>query len=291
MSLPDLGPAMAWLGREERRVAVLDPWPAAALTAALGREGPPGPGEPLPPFWHQLYHLPVVHAAATGPDGHAAKGGFLPPVPLPRRMWAGGRLGIERPLLIGEEATKVSTVKAITPKAGRQGPLVFVLVEHRLSGPGGLAVVEEHDIVYREPPAPGTATPPPAAPAPGTWRREWRPDEVLLFRYSALTYNGHRIHYDRAYATGVEGYPGLVVHGPLIATLLLDLLRRERPEARLRRFAYRAHAPLFAGEMLTAHGEPAPAGGEARLWATGGDGRLAMTAEAVFEETPSARGG
>ncbi|MEK0085261.1 FAS1-like dehydratase domain-containing protein [Benzoatithermus flavus] len=295
MTPSDLEAAEAWLGREEHRVDVLDPWPAAALTAALGRNDPPGRGEPLPPFWHQLYHLPVVHADATGPDGHARKGGFLPPVPLPRRMWAGGRLRIERPLLVGQEIAKVSAVKAITPKTGRQGPLVFVLVEHRLTGPQGLAVIEEHDIVYREPPVRGAAGPPPA-PAGAVWQRQWRPDEVLLFRYSALTYNGHRIHYDRPYATEVEGYPGLVVHGPLIATLLLDLLRRERPEASLCHFAYRAQAPLFAGEALTVHGKPAADGAEVRLWATGNDGRLAMEARATLagalsEETPHLPGG
>jgi 3-methylfumaryl-CoA hydratase len=283
VSAHDLADAKAWLGREQRVEATLDPWPAAALTAALGRDDPPGMGAPLPPFWHQLYHLPVVHADATGQDGHARKGGFLPPVPLPRRMWAGGRLEVERPLRVGERALKVSTIKAITGKAGRQGPLVFVLVEHRLVGADGPALVEEHDIVYREPPAPGAATAPAAAATEAAWERAWTPDEVLLFRYSALTFNGHRIHYDQPYARQVEGYAGLVVHGPLIVTLLLDLLRRERPEAALRRFAYRAHAPLFAGERLTVRGAPAVGGGPVQLWAAGPDGRLAMTAEAVLD--------
>jgi 3-methylfumaryl-CoA hydratase len=276
MTTPDLAAAQAWLGREQRSVAALDPWPAAALTAALGRDDPPGIGAPLPPFWHQLYHLPVVHADATGPDGHAKKGGFLPPVPLPRRMWAGGRLTVEQPLRIGERVEKVSTVKAITPKAGRQGSLVFVLVEHRLIGPEGLAVVEEHDIVYREPAAAGK---PETAVADAPWQRRWQPDEVLLFRYSALTYNGHRIHYDHRYATGVEGYPGLVVHGPLIVTLLLDLLRREAPDATLHHLSYRALAPLFVGEPLTVHGTPDAAGERVELWASGPDGRLAMRAQ------------
>jgi len=283
VSAPDLADAKAWLGREQRVEATLDPWPAAALTAALGRDDPPGTGAPLPPFWHQLYHLPVVHADATGQDGHARKGGFLPPVPLPRRMWAGGRLEVERPLRIGERVQKVSTINAITEKAGRQGPLVFVLVEHRLIGPDGPALVEEHDIVYREPPAPGAATAPAAAASEAAWERAWTPDEVLLFRYSALTYNGYRIHYDQPYATKVEGYAGLVVHGPLIVTLLLDLLRRERPEAALRRFAYRAHSPLIVGERLTVRGAPAVGGGPVQLWAAGSDGRLAMTAEAVLD--------
>lgn len=269
-----------WLGREQRSTALLDPWPAAALTAALGRDDPPRSGEALPPFWHHLYHLPVVHADATGHDGHASKGGFLPPVPLPRRMWAGGRLTVERPLWLGTRVEKVSTVKAITPKAGRQGPMVFVLVEHRLLDDEGVAIVEEHDIVYREPTT-GQASPPPAAPGDAPWQRRWRPDEVLLFRYSALTYNGHRIHYDQPYATGAEGYRGLVVHGPLLATLLLDLVRREAPQAQVKRFAFRALSPLIVGEPLTAAGRPLP-DGKVRLWIAGPKGGLAMEAEATF---------
>lgn len=281
MSGMDLAALQAWCGREERREVVLDPWPAAALAAALGRDDLPGPGDPLPPFWHLLYHLPVAHAAATGPDGHPARGGFLPPVPLPRRMWAGGRLAVEQPLRLGERVEKISTVKAVTPKNGRQGPLVFVLVEHRLAGPAGPALVEEHDIVYREAPAPGGRPARVAPPAGAVWRQCWRPDEVLLFRYSALTYNGHRIHYDHRYATEVENYPGLVVHGPLLATLMLELLRREMPGMNLRRFAYRAVAPLTVGNPLTVCGCPRGDGRTIELWVEGAAGELAMQGEVV----------
>ena len=276
MNVVDLALLQRWVGREERRTDTLHPWPAAALTAALDRDDPPGPGEPLPPFWHHLYFLPVVAAAETGPDGHPRRGGFLPPVPLPRRMWAGGRLAWERPLRVGETLERVSTVRSVEAKRGRTGPLVFVMVEHRFLDRGVTVLVEEHDIVYREPPRPEEVVAPPVAPPPGPWRRSWRPDPVLLFRYSALTYNGHRIHYDHPYVTGVEGYPGLIVHGPLLATLMLDLLRRERPAARVRRFDFRATAPLFADRELTVHGEPEGEGGTVRLWITGPEGGLAM---------------
>lgn len=286
MSGLDLDRLRAWIGRTERRIDTLDPWPAAALTAALDRDDPPGPGEPLPPFWHHLYFLPTVAASETGPDGHPRRGGFLPPVPLPRRMWAGGRLAWTRPLRIGETLERISTVRAVELKRGRSGPLVFVLVEHRFLSADETVLVEEHDIVYREPPKPEDAVPPPLAPAPGSWRRSWRPDPVLLFRYSALTYNGHRIHYDHPYVTGVEGYPGLIVHGPLLATFMLDLLRRERPGAFLRRFDFRATAPLFADRELTVHGDPEGANGTVRLWITGPEGGLAMLGTAELGRAP-----
>src|SRR5690606_22352080 len=159
----------------------------------------------------------------------------------------GGRLQFERPLIVGQEVERRSVVKDVVSKAGRHGPLVFVLVEHRLSGPDGLAMIEEHDIVYRAAPRPGE--PSRASPAPdgsASWERAWQPDEVLLFRYSALTYNGHRIHYDLNYAKHVEGYPAVIVHGPLLATLMLDLVHRHAPTADIRRFAFRALSPVFA---------------------------------------------
>jgi 3-methylfumaryl-CoA hydratase len=261
-----------WVGSTEQAADRVEPWPAAALTAALGRDDPPGPGQPLPAFWHQLYCRPIVAADRTGPDGHAARGGFLPPAEG-RRMWAGGRVRWHLPIRIGEASERVSTVRSVTEKQGRSGPLLFVTVEHRYVTAAGTAVVEEQDIVYRVGGAAG-----PAAPAPGgeTWRREWCADPVLLFRYSGLTANGHRIHYDQAYAREVEGYDGLVVHGPLLATLLLDLVRRERPDAEVRRFTFRAMAPVLADTPLAACGRPEDSG--AGLWiATGG--ALAMTAE------------
>jgi 3-methylfumaryl-CoA hydratase len=268
-------PALAAaVGREERCADVLGPWPAAALAAALDRDDAPAVGEPLPPFWHHLYAHGVVRGDATGPDGHARRGDFLPDAPG-RRMWAGGRVVWHRPLRLGEPVERVSTVRAVTEKAGRSGPLVLVTVEHRWTRAGGLALVEEQDVVYR---AGAAAAPPPPAPTGAVWRCERVPDPVLLFRYSALTWNGHRIHYDADHAREVEGYRGLVVHGPLLVTLMLELLRRERPCASLRRLAFRGVSPAIAAEPLEIGGAPA---GEARalLWVATAHG-LCMSAEA-----------
>src|SRR6185437_4594407 len=190
---------------------------------------------------HWLFFLPAYRQSDAGPDGHALKGGFLPPIELPRRMWAGSRLEFARPLRVGSEVTRTSTISDVAVKEGRSGRLVFVTVRHEVSDAGGLVLSDEHDIVYRGEAA--LAAAPVAAPAGEAWRREIRPDPVLLFRYSAVTFNSHRIHYDHPYATRVEGYPGLVVHGPLIATLLVDLFRRERPRERIARYAFRASRP------------------------------------------------
>jgi 3-methylfumaryl-CoA hydratase len=179
---------------------------------------------------------------------------------------------------VGEAMTRVSRIVDVKLKQGRTGALVFVLVRHEIGNAEGVAITEEHDIVYRAHPADGEpAVAPIAAPADFAWRRTIRPDEVLLFRYSALTFNGHRIHYDRRYATEVEGYPGLVVHGPLIATLLLDLLRRSLPHANVARFQFRAVSPLFDGAPFAVCGKPVD-GGPVRLWAQNAGGALAMDA-------------
>jgi 3-methylfumaryl-CoA hydratase len=271
-----------WIGRTEARTDLITSVPVAALAATLDREGsPPQPGDELPPLWHWLYFLPIYRHSEIDPDGHPRRGGFLPPVSLPRRMWAGGRLDFHQPLHVGETITRTSRIVDVTPKQGRSGALVFVLVRHEISGPNGLAISEEHDIVYRDHPSPGEPVPvPPAAPGDAAWQRGVVPDDVLLFRYSALTFNGHRIHYDRRYVTEVEGYPGLVVHGPLIATLLLDLLWRSLPAARVTRFRFRAVSPLFDLAPFTVCGKPEE-GGAVRLWARNPEGRLAMEASAV----------
>jgi 3-methylfumaryl-CoA hydratase len=273
-----------WIGRTETRTDIIAVDRVAAMAATLDQERAPGTGEALPPGWHWLFFNPAVRASEVGPDGHPKRGLFLPPVPLPRRMWAGGRLRFEAPLRVGEAATRESEILKVEVKSGRSGALVFVTVRHRLRGAAGLAVEEEHDIVYRPLPAPGaSATTPPQAPTDGVWRREIRPDPVLLFRYSALTFNGHRIHYDHPYVTQVEGYPGLIVHGPLIATLLMDLVNRQRPGA-LRQFAFRAISPLFDTAPFSVQGAPAADGASARLWAAGPGGALAMSAEAVLAD-------
>jgi 3-methylfumaryl-CoA hydratase len=238
------------------------------------------PGTPVPPLAHWLYFLPRALQSETGPDGHPKRGGFLPPVPLPRRMWAGGRLQFERDLHVGDEAERRSTITKVDAKQGRSGALVFVTVRHEVSDGKGLALAEEHDIVYRDNPVPGAPAPEPAlAPTDEQFSRDIVPDPVLLFRYSALTFNGHRIHYDRPYVTEVEGYPGLIVHGPLIATLLVDLLRRQFPDARVRAFSFKAASPLFDIHPFTVCGKREPEG-HVTLWARNHAGQLAMQARA-----------
>ena len=199
-------------------------------------------------------------------------------------MWAGSRLQFHAPLRIGDAITRVSTIDDVTEKSGRTGRLVFVKVRHeiRRQDESDIALTELHDIVYREAPKPGDAAPSPtAAPARASWIRKWVPDDVLLFRYSALTFNGHRIHYDRRYVTKVEGYPGLIVHGPLIATLLLDLLRHELPGAQVKRFEFRAMRPLFDINPFFVCAEPGPGPKSFHLWARDHEGWLAMDATAV----------
>lgn len=274
-----------WLGKQEMVTDVITPTPYAALSALFDRDAvrPPA-GTPLPALWHWLYFLPLVGQSEIGPDGHAKRGGFLPPVPLPRRMWAGSQLEFHRPLRIGDNVTRVSTIESVSEKTGRSGPLVFVKVRHeiRRNDERGVALTEFHDIVYREVTS-GGAAPPQRAPERSTWSTDWTLDDVLLFRYSALTFNGHRIHYDRRYATEEEGYPGLVVHGPLIATMLLDLLRAHKAESRITRFQFKAVSPLFDIHPFTVCADPVADGNSFHLWARNHQGALAMDATAVIE--------
>lgn len=281
MSDLDVDHLRSWIGKQETLHDQVTRFPIAALSATLDREdAAPQAGDPLPPLWHWLYFLPTARQSILGPDGHPARGGFLPPVPLPRRMWAGGRFTFHQPLRVDEGISRVSTVQDVTVKHGRNGALCFVLVKHEVSGANGLALVEEHDIVYRDMPQPNEA---PAAPKPartdGTWGREIQPSDPLLFRYSALTFNSHRIHYDRRYVTETEGYPGLIVHGPLIGTLLIDLLRRNTDRA-VATFRFRAVSPLFDIAPFSVHGLPDDKG--AALWARNASGHVAMEAEATF---------
>jgi 3-methylfumaryl-CoA hydratase len=269
----------AWIGRRETADDIVTAGSIAGLAATLDRDEL-APDQPLPPLWHWLYFLPRARQSELGPDGHPRRGGFLPPVALPRRMWAGGRLEFARPLQVGEAIRRVSTVKSVAEKQGRSGRLVFVTVRHEISGPSGLALSEEHDIVYRDAPRPGEAAPPPVARTDEAWRRDIRPEATLLFRYSALTFNGHRIHYDRRYVEEVEGYPGLVVHGPLIATMLADLARRNDPRP-VAAFAFRALSPLFDDDAFTVCGRPSADDGAA-LWARSAQGALAMEATIRF---------
>ena len=288
-----LGPAQfaqlqQWVGRSEAQQDRLEAAPLRGLSATLDRDdAAPVVGTPLPPLWHWLYFLPRARQSELGPDGHPRRGGFLPPVPLPRRMWAGGRLRWEpdNPLSVGQEVERHSSILDVRHKVGRSGELVFVLVEHRYHNAQGLALTEEHDIVYRSAAQAGESLPAPQRPplnGQALWSRTIAPDEVLLFRYSALTFNGHRIHYDRRYVTEVEGYPGLVVHGPLIATLLLDLVRRSLPQAVVTRFEFRAVRPTFDLHPFSVHGQPSADGRELALWAQDHEGWLTMQASATL---------
>ena len=276
----------AWIGKSETVNDLATPTPYAALSATLDRPPDrPAAGTPLPALWHWLYFLPVHRQSEIGPDGHAKRGGFLPPVPLPRRMWAGSQLEFHKPLRVGDALTRVSTIENVTEKSGRTGTLVFVKVRHeiRRGDESDVALTEFHDIVYRDAPkADDVAPPPKPAPPDSAWQREWIPDDVLLFRYSALTFNGHRIHYDRRYVTQVEDYPGLIVHGPLIATLLLDLLRWEWPDAEVAKYEFRAVRPLFDIHRFSVCGQPQQDRKTVRLWARDHEGFLAMDATATL---------
>ena len=279
----DINHLKTWIGREETIEDTVTPVPVRALSATLDRDDPPvRTGDELPPLWHWLYFLPLHRQSEIGPDGHAKRGGFLPPVPLPRRMWAGGRFEFRKPLRVGEAIKRTSQIVSVTMKDGRTGALVFVLVRHHIGNADGVAIVEEHDIVYRGLPPAGEAPPaPPKAPDGAVWKRGIEPDDVLLFRYSALTFNGHRIHYDRRYVTETEGYPGLIVHGPLIATLLTDLVRRNS-KAPMTSFKFKAVSPLFDIAPFSVNGIPSADGKQVKLWAQGAAGQLAMDAEATL---------
>ncbi|HEY0813540.1 MAG TPA: MaoC family dehydratase N-terminal domain-containing protein [Pseudonocardia sp.] len=274
-----------WIGRTTSVRDVAAPTPVAALRATLDYPvDDVAEGSALPPLWHWLYFLPLHRQSELGPDGHAERGGFLPPVSLPRRMWAGGRFAFHSPLRVGDHLVRTSTIEDVVSKQGRTGPLVFVTVRHevRRDRETDPALVEHHDIVYRAQRQAGEVDPPPVvAQATAAWQRRIVPDPVLLFRYSALTFNGHRIHYDRSYVTETEGYPGLVVHGPLLATLLLDLLRRHAPAAEVAAFRFRAVRPTFDLHPFQVSGEPG-AGSTVRLWSRDHDGLLTMDAVATL---------
>jgi 3-methylfumaryl-CoA hydratase len=257
--------------------------PVAALGAALDCAKAPTSGDPLPPLWHWLYFWAPAPQAELGADGHPRKGGFLPELGLPRRMAAGGRITLNAPLAIGERAERISRVLSIDHKEGRSGRLAFVTVEHEIKTNGVTAIREEQDIVYREAAHSGQPLPKPSlAPEGAQWERIIEPTEVLLFRYSALTFNGHRIHYDREYARSAEGYPDLVVHGPLIATLLLDLVARFAPQAVVREYVFKAVRPTFLGHPFAVCGRRPADGQSVDLWARDHDGYLTMSARAVL---------
>lgn len=280
----DLEHLRQWIGKTEERTDIATAWPVIAMTATLDRRDPDAAhGDAIPLGWHWLYFLEAKPASELGTDGHPKRGGFLPPVPLPRRMWAGGRIEFLRPLLVGEALTRKSEILSVEPKQGKSGNLVFVTVRHTVVADKDTAVIEEHDIVYRDAAKAGDP-PPKGKPAPQNpkWRREIAPDPVLLFRFSALTLNGHRIHYDLDYVQHEEHYPGLIVHGPLQTMLLLDLCRREMHNRPVKTLDYRAMHPVFHQERFTVNGNPSADGNAAELWTANAAGNIAMQGTATF---------
>ena len=268
-----------WVGKQETKEDDISLFQAQALAAALDNENIPQKGDELPAFWEWMYFLPTPKASATGMDGHPDKGGFLPPVPLPRRMWAAGEVECHKALIIGQSASRLSTIESVELKSGSTGTLVFVNVKHDITQAGELCISQVQNIVYREQPTADASMPPAKeAPADFDFNQIITPDPVLLFRYSALTYNGHRIHYDRTYATEEELYSALVVHGPLLVTLLLELKRNNLPAHTLRKFKFRAVRPTFDNNTFTVCGKQE--GSALSLWSADQQGALCMTVKA-----------
>ena len=269
-----------WIGRTEQVDDALAPWPSQAVAAMLDDASPsPGTNGELPPLWQWFYFLGTVPQSRLSADGHPERGGFLPPVPLPRRMFAGARMQFAKPLVLGRPATRHGIIRDVVTKEGRSGKLTFVTVGYEFRQDGKLCIEEEQDIVYREPGEPVPAPRPVNAAAlpDDTWVREFEADSRLLFRFSALTFNAHRIHYDRPYAEAEEGYPGLIVHGPLTAVLLARLVAAHT-DRRITAFRFRGKAPLFDLHPFRLVGRPD--GDRVELEVRGPDGRTTQEATA-----------
>ncbi|GAA4553564.1 FAS1-like dehydratase domain-containing protein [Pseudonocardia xishanensis] len=279
-------------GWEPTPVELTETLAAAPSTAFAGVLDQPPPGPELPPLWTGFHFLELPATAELGEDGHPREGHFLPPIPHRRRMFAGGRLTVREPLRIGDTVTRRSALTSIVPKSGRSGDMLFVTLRHEYvragdgacgvdRGHGEVVQTEEQDVVYRqqEPGAPRAATPeiPEPGPLPVGPHVALTPDEVLLFRMSALTYNAHRIHHDLPYTTQVEGFPGLVVHGPLLALLLLELPRRFSPDERVASFEYRLRRPAFCGSPLVATASPTAEGDDVACGVPGADPSITGT--------------
>ena len=272
----------SWIGREDESRERILPHAVQAMAATLDLERAPGLGEALLPGWQWMLFNPVVRRSGLGTDGHPQRGGFLPPIELPRRMWAGSRIQYLADLPIDSMATRRSLISKVENKVGKRGSLWFVTVVHTTTCDGKTCIVEEQDIVYREATPPGTPQPKAESYAEvAQFGRDFTPDTTLLFRYSALTFNGHRIHYDQSYARDEEGYPDLVVHGPLTATLLQQLALEQGGGRQLAQFDFRGVSPLFVTRGFRLEGKRAE-DGSLSLWARGPDGELAMSATATF---------
>lgn len=282
MTTIDIEHLRTWIGREQIITDDLSPFKARALAATFDKDKQPHAGDILPPTWQWLYFLDAPRSDETGIDGHPKVGGFLPPSPLPRRMWAAGDFTVEHPLTIGAAAARHSVVSNVDLKEGKSGTLLFVTVEHETTQHDCVCLTERQNLVYREMPTAQVPLPPGERyPDQPDWRRRMQPTPVLLFRYSALTYNGHRIHYDRDYAIHEEFYPALVVQAPLQATLLHELVSEKLPNARIKRFGFRAQRPIFdIHEMMICGLRD---GNKLQLWTETHDGFVAMRADVELE--------
>jgi 3-methylfumaryl-CoA hydratase len=280
---PDLDHLRQWIGRTAEASDVVTAQLVKGLRATLFQEvGEPKPGDAAPWTAHWCLAPPVFPMSQLSQDGHPARGGFLPPVPLPRRMWAGGELEFSDLLRVGDEVKRTSRIADVTMKTGSTGVLCFVSVEHLITTARGTALRERQDIVYRDM-ASGQQAPPakPAAPPPVAKHRESHmSDPVLLFRYSALTFNGHRIHYDRDYVTKVEGYPGLIFHGPLQASFIVELAAKLHGGTAPKKFSYRGLQPLFEGSEFSVNANDTGAGME--LWTANSEGQPTMKGTATW---------
>jgi 3-methylfumaryl-CoA hydratase len=283
-AMQDLEHLKEWIGRTETGTDYVTIPTVHRLAATLDRDDPlPKPGDPLPYLWHMVLFPRIVRHSQLGGDGHPKRGDFLPPVPLPRRMFAGRRVTFHDDLRVGDEAHREATIKDVVIKEGRSGPMVFVTMKVDISTSRGLALTEEHDIAYRDnPKSAAPPAPPQPAPANAVWAKTTTPDPVMLFRMSALVFNGHRIHIDYPYVTKVEGYPNLVVPGSLHTLLMLELVRDHKPDVRYRSIAWRNVRPLFVDRRLTVCGEPSADGKSAKLWVMDAEDALALSADAQF---------
>jgi len=282
----DLESLQRHIGRRLVSTDVATAAPANLLRLTFGRNEPEfQTGDPLPPGWHGLYFLPRFGPTELRPDGSPREAGVVPPLPLPRRMFAGERIRFHRSIRIGDELRRETELTDLSAKTGATGTLVFATVVSRVFAPGGLALEEERHTVFREEVKPGVRNQAPRreeAPSDVPWRRRVVPDPILLFRFSALTFNGHRIHYDRPWAMDVEGYPGLVVHGPLTSTLLIDFARDSVPERTFLAYRTQARAPLFDTAPFELRGRPRADGRSVELWAVTPEGTVAMSAQVEF---------
>jgi 3-methylfumaryl-CoA hydratase len=277
----DLDHLRQWIGRTEEKTDVVTAHLVRGLRATLFMEiGDPKPGDAAPLTAHWCLAQPVYPMSQLGPDGHPTRGGFLPPVPLPRRMWAGGELEFFEPLRVSDEMKRSSRISDVTMKTGSTGVLCFVSVQHEVTTPRGLAIRERQDIVYRDMTTSAPAAKPATAPPSAKHRESHMADEVLLFRYSALTFNGHRIHYDRDYVTKVEGYPGLIFHGPMQAAFLVEFAAKVHGGAAPKKFAYRGVQPLFEGSEFSVNANDNDSGME--LWTANSQGAPTMKGTASW---------